>query len=92
MLRVALHRLEANAGRSLTPFTYLVMPATLRTSDGIVRIVHSHRKWGLTRLWRPNARWRQPSLIGLRTRNQRLKRSLPVMMRGSCLMWPSRFR
>jgi len=43
VLRVALHRLEANAGRSFTPFTYLVMPATLRTNDGIVRFVHSHR-------------------------------------------------
>jgi len=43
VLRVALHRLEANVVRSFTPFTYLVMPATLRMSDGIVRFVHSHR-------------------------------------------------
>jgi hypothetical protein len=55
VLRVALHRLEANVVRSFTPFTYLVMPATLRTSDGILRFVHSHRNWarracgGLTR-------------------------------------------
>jgi hypothetical protein len=54
VLRV-LHRLEANVVRSFRPFAYLVMPATLRTSDGIVRFVHSHRNWarracgGLTR-------------------------------------------
>jgi hypothetical protein len=43
VLRVALHRLEANAMRSFTPFSHLVMAATLRTSDGIVRFVHSHK-------------------------------------------------
>ena len=91
VLGVALHRLEANVVRSFTPFTYLVMPATLRMSDGIVRFVHSHRSWAPRACGGPNAWWRRPSVIGLQTRNQRLKRSLPATMRGSCLMWPSRF-
>jgi hypothetical protein len=43
VLRVVLHRFEANAAGSFMPFTYLVMTATLRTSDGIVPFVHSHR-------------------------------------------------
>jgi hypothetical protein len=55
VLRVALHRVEANAVRSYMPFTCLVMTATLRTSDGIVRFIHNQRNWarracgGLTR-------------------------------------------